>query len=64
MPSTEEGWRTVSQQFENNWNFSHVIGAMDGKHVALQSPFNSGNEYDNYKLFPSIVLFALVEANY
>ena len=56
--------RTVSQQFENKWNFPHVIGAMDGKHVALQSPFNSGNDFDNYKLFPSIVLFALVDANY
>ncbi|XP_053615431.1 uncharacterized protein LOC128683450 [Plodia interpunctella] len=64
VPSTEEEWRTVSQQFENKWNFPHVIGAMDGKHVAIQSPFNSGNDFDNYKLFPSIVLFALVDANY
>ena len=37
---------------------------MDGKHVILQSPINSGNDYDCYKLFPSIVLFALVDANY
>lgn len=64
MPSTEEDWRTVSQQFENKWNFPHVIGAMDGKHVTLQSPFNSGNDFDNYKLFPSIVLFALVKFLY
>lgn len=37
---------------------------MDGKHVILQSPINSGNDYDCYKMFPSIVLFALVDANY
>ncbi|KAL4714160.1 hypothetical protein ACJJTC_008514 [Scirpophaga incertulas] len=37
---------------------------MDGKHVLLQSPINSGNDYDCYKMFPSIVLFALVDANY
>lgn len=37
---------------------------MDGKHVIIQSPINSGNDYDCYKLFPSIVLFALVDSNY
>lgn len=37
---------------------------MDGKHVILQSPINSGNDYDNYKSFSSIVLFALVDDNY
>lgn len=64
MPSTEEEWLAVSQEFEDKWNFPHVLGAMDGKHVVLQAPFNSGNDYDNYKLFPSIVLFALVDAKY
>ncbi|CAK1599439.1 unnamed protein product [Parnassius mnemosyne] len=64
MPSNEEEWLAVSQEFDEKWNFPHVLGAMDGKHVVLQAPFNSGNDYDNYKLFPSIVLFALVDANY
>lgn len=37
---------------------------MDGKHVTLQRPINISTDYDNYKNFPSIVLFALVDANY
>ncbi|XP_049804351.1 uncharacterized protein LOC126246423 [Schistocerca nitens] len=37
---------------------------MDGKHVMLQAPINTGSEYYNYKNFFSIVLFALVAANY
>uniref|UniRef100_A0A1B6CGG3 DDE Tnp4 domain-containing protein n=1 Tax=Clastoptera arizonana TaxID=38151 RepID=A0A1B6CGG3_9HEMI len=57
------------KEFEEKWNFPHVIGAMDGKHVKLQAPWNSGTEYYNYKGFfstlaLSIVLFALVDANY
>lgn len=64
MPSTAAQWRLISQEFQDLWNFPQCIGAMDGKHVVLQCPINSGSEYYNYKSFYSIVLFALVDANY
>nr|CAH7722712.1 unnamed protein product [Callosobruchus chinensis]CAH7767351.1 unnamed protein product [Callosobruchus chinensis] len=37
---------------------------MDGKHVMLQAGWNSGTDYYNYKNYFSIVLFALVDADY
>nr|XP_022907045.1 uncharacterized protein LOC111418655 [Onthophagus taurus] len=64
MPTTIEGWLQSAQEFEKQWNYPHCLASMDGKHVMLQAPINSGSEYYNYKSFFSIVLFALVDANY
>nr|XP_034194607.1 uncharacterized protein LOC117610879 [Osmia lignaria] len=64
MPSTPNDWLAISQKFEELWNFPHWIGAMDGKHVVLQAPAYSGSDFYNYKSQFSIVLFALVDADY
>lgn len=64
IPTTPEKWLDVAKEYEEIWNFPHCLGAIDGKHVILQAPFNTGSEFFNYKSSFSIVLFALVDANY
>ena len=43
---------------------SHVIGATDGKHVAMECQKNTGSLYHNYKRFFSQILLAVYDANY
>ena len=64
MPSKEEDWMKISNEFEKQWNFPHCIGALDGKHVLFQKPIRSGSTYFKYKHTFSIVLMALVDADY
>ncbi|XP_047035257.1 putative nuclease HARBI1 [Helicoverpa zea] len=64
FPSTTEDWLEVARGFANTWNFEHCLGAMDGKHIAIKQPPHSGSYYFNYKSYYSIVLFAVVNANY
>lgn len=64
LPQNEAEWRAVAQRFGDKWNYDLCIGACDGKHVAIKQPPNSGALYRNYKKFFSIILLAIVDADY
>uniref|UniRef100_A0A8C7ZKP3 DDE Tnp4 domain-containing protein n=1 Tax=Oryzias sinensis TaxID=183150 RepID=A0A8C7ZKP3_9TELE len=61
---TEEMWRSTARRFHERWNFPNCLGAMDGKHIFIQAPANSGSLYFNYEGTFSVVLLALVNADY
>lgn len=64
MPQTESEWIQVAAEFEDKWNFNHCIGTCDGKHIGIEKPPRSGSLFYNYKGFFSVILFAIVNANY
>lgn len=63
-PTTAEEWKSVAEGFSKKWNFHNCLGALDGKHVAIVAPSNSGSVYYNYKGFYSVVMMALVDSEY
>lgn len=64
MPQpTEQSFKEVAAQYWNLWNFPNCIGAIDGKHIRIKCPANSGSMFYNYKHFFSIVLQGIADAN-
>jgi hypothetical protein len=44
---TTEEWLQHHEKFYKQWNFHHSLGALDGKHILMQAPANSGAYYHN-----------------
>jgi hypothetical protein len=65
LPLTTEEWLKCSENFYKQWNFSHCVGALDGKHIVIQAPANSCSYYYyNHKGTFIFVLLAVVDAEY
>ena len=60
---TEKRWRDIAAGFELNANFPNCIGAIDGKHVRITCPTDSGSLYFDHKEYFSLVLLAIADSN-
>lgn len=55
-------WKEIAKAFKKYCQFDHCCGAIDGKHVIIQCPPNSGSTFFNYKKTFSIVLLAVADS--
>ena len=57
-------WIRTADEFYERTNFPNCIGAVDGKHIRIRKPNESGSQFFNYKNFFSAVLMAVANADY
>ncbi|CAH1992755.1 unnamed protein product [Acanthoscelides obtectus] len=63
MPSKED-WLQIANKFQESSDFPLCLGAVDGKHIRVIKPVDSGSMFLNYKHYFSIVLMAVVDSDY
>jgi hypothetical protein len=65
MPEkTENDWVNIADVFYQRTQFPNCIDAVNGKHFQIKMTTVSGSLFYNYKHFFTIILLALVHANY
>jgi len=60
----KRGGLPTADEFYEGSNLPNCLGAVDGKHMRMCKPDDSGSLFFNYKNFFSTVLMALVYADY
>lgn len=64
MPApTVDDFKSVANEFFTQWNFPNCVESVDGKHIGIKYPHNSGSMFYNYNQHFSIVLIAVADAN-
>lgn len=64
MPTpTQEHLKQNAKKFYEQWNFPNCCMSIDGKHIRIVCPPNTGSLCFNYKDYFSTVLLALVDAD-
>ncbi|KAL1468939.1 hypothetical protein MTO96_041157 [Rhipicephalus appendiculatus] len=61
---TREHLVVVAEELSRRRNFPNCVGALDGKHIHLDAPPNSGSLYFNYKQRFRVNLMASCDAGY
>ena len=63
-PTSVDERKKISADFNELWNMSHCLGALDGKHVGIRKPASFSSLWYNYKGFFSMVLLRIFDAQY
>ncbi|PNF17964.1 hypothetical protein B7P43_G17757 [Cryptotermes secundus] len=61
---TKEKWKSIASGIERNANFPNCIGAVDGKHIRIICPDESGFMYWNYNDYYTVVLMAVADSKF
>jgi hypothetical protein len=61
---TKQDFLQIASDIFQLWNFPNCLGAIDGKHVHIKCPNNTGSMFYNYKHFFSIVLQGVADTKY
>ena len=57
-------WIRTADEFYERTNLPNCVGAVDGRHIKIRKPNESGSQFFNYKNFFSTVLMAVADADY
>ena len=67
FPNTEKEFNDSLREMESECQFKYSFSAIDGSHLPIKCPPGGGEamkQYHNFKNFYSVILLALVDANY